>query len=288
MITTTLEIHELIDLWIQSLDIRESSKKQYDSVIRYFYKWIALKNLNDRTISRENILLYKSEMLAKMSETSARLYLITVKMFYNWMHDKGHMNNNISSDIKLPKFDNRFRRYALSRDQVKQLLSTCDKNTLIGMRDYAIILLMVTAGLRRIEVIRLNVGDVTSEDGNYIVWIKSKGHYDRIPVGIGENTYHSIITYMDQFNDLYQDEPLFRGSAGRNKYHRISPNHLSSLIKGKMYAINLINSTNKQFYSCHSLRHTAATLLMEDDSDIYTAQKMLRHRSTSTTELLSK
>ncbi len=288
MITTSLEIHELIDLWIASLDIRKSSQQAYDKLIRYFFKWILEKNINEREVRREHILEYKSYLLDHLSETSARLYLITVKMFYGWLNESDHISANICQDIKLPKFDNRFRKYALTRDQVNSMLATCDRSTLMGLRDYAMIRLMVTAGLRRIEVIRLNVGDITAQDHGFVIWIKSKGHFDRIPVGIGKNTYTSIMQYLDEYSDIHEDEPLFRGCGGKNKYHRLSPNHLSALIKSKMYKIKMINSSNKKFYSCHSLRHTAATLLMEDESDIYTTQKMLRHKSTATTELYIK
>jgi len=285
MINTTLEIQELIDLWIENIDVREKTKNQYNRIIRYFFKWIIERNINERTIANTHVIEYKKFVIDTNNETTARLYLIIVKMFYAWIYNNDYCTTHIAKDIKLPKFDNGFRRFPLTLEQAQQLMRTCNQKTPKGMRDYAIISLMLSSGLRRIEIIRLNIGDLSIQNNKNILWIQGKGKFEKQPIGIGENTLQAIQDYISNFNEIDDDQPLFRGTSGRNKYGRLHPDYLSHLIKKKLHEIGLGTAMNKRYYSCHSLRHTAATLLMQDNCDIYTIQKLLRHRNIQTSEL---
>lgn len=288
MINTTLEIHQLIELWIDNLDIRDNSKNQYNRSIKYFFKWVIEQGINERTINDAIILRYKKYTIEHHNETTARSYLIIIKIFYAWLFNNNYINTHLAKDIKLPKFDNGFRKYPLTLEQAKQLLKTCDRKTLKGARDFAIISLMISTGIRRIEVIRLNIEDISIQNNNSIIWVKGKGNYHKQPVGIGKNTLQAINDYLIFYSEAEPEQPLFRGTGGRNNTGRLHPDYLTYLIKKKLHEIGLGTTANKKYYSCHSLRHTAATLLMGENCDIYTTQKMLRHRNTQTTELYIK
>jgi len=81
-------------------------------------------------------------------------------------HSRSHQRAKIGREHK---------KDYLTADQVREVLSTVEQNTLQGMRDYAILVLMLTCGLRTIEVSRANIGDLRVLGDNTVLYIQGKG-----------------------------------------------------------------------------------------------------------------
>ena len=91
--------------------------------------------------------------------TTIQNYITTCKIFFKWTSQEGYYPN-IAEHIKGAKLDREYKKDYLTSSQVKDILESIEKDNIKGLRDYAIILLMVTGGLRTIEIIRANIEDL--------------------------------------------------------------------------------------------------------------------------------
>lgn len=115
---------------------------------------------------------------SKVKNTSVCTYSRAVKVFFNFCVEEEYLEENCTQKVKLPKTD-RALQYPLYADEVKLIDSQFSESTETGLRNLCIIHLMLDAGLRSGEVIRLNVGDILFAK-NMILVTKSKNHQERL------------------------------------------------------------------------------------------------------------
>ena len=165
----------------------------------------------------------------------------------------------------------------LTLDEVETLLGTVDLTTPSGLRDRAILETLYSTGMRRSELIALNLDDIDFERGLVIIR-QGKGRKDRV-VPIGKRALQWIEKYLadgrpallDQATDAFF--PTTRG----NRFH---PVNLSSLVRSYLDAAGI-----QRRGSCHMLRHTTATLMLEGGADLRSIQTLLGHESLNTTQI---
>ncbi len=274
---------ELIAQFLADADVVAGSKKMYDFAIRRFFLWVHFHKIPVDGIKKHHILSYKEELTRKepkLTINTQKNYLSVVKMFFVWAENNNHMEN-VAANIRRIKFDdNTFRKDYLSREEVNKLLASYDTTTEKGSRDYAITLLMVTSGLRRNEVVTLDYADIAEKEGKQGIWVMGKGRNEKQFVSITGSTMDAINDYLVQRNELTDESPLFASCFNK----RMTPGWLSKLIKGRLTMIGLTGKT----YSCHSLRHTTACLLVETNENMNEIQQLMRHKSPVTTQIYTR
>ena len=143
---------------------------------------------------------------------------------------------------------------------------------------------MITTGLRTIEVIRADIGDLRAIGNDTVLYIQGKGHDEKTDfVKVSEPVEMAIREYLKNRNTTDDSQPLFASEANRNKGDRMTTRSISRIVKGK-----LINAGfNSDRLTAHSLRHTAATLNLLNGGTIEETQQLLRHTSINTTMIYS-
>lgn len=164
---------------------------------------------------------------------------------------------------------------ALSQENVIKLLNI-DLSTPIGVRNLAIFSLMIGCGLRRAEVVALNVANLNKEDGRII--IKGKGNKERV-MYVPENTLENIKNWI-KLAHLSAENPIFTRIF---KSHVITTKRLSS------QAIYLFMQAQQakaglSGLSPHDLRRTFATILLKKGEDLITVKEAMGHSSVETTQ----
>lgn len=275
-------LSELVLEFISEQDVNDLSKKTYRRAIDRFVKWVVVSSLNFWKLKKKDIISYKSSLISDdLSVYTIDLYLTVIRKFYSWLDDSG-LYENIAAGIRSPRRERKFKKGYLSVDQVNKLLTSIDKSTIIGKRDYAIISLMIGVGLRRVEVCRMSVGDVISDGGNVLIRIQRKGHSEKdSEICISDEILQAIHDYLVERDDLAEDTPLFVTHAKGYKASRLSPGVVSRMVKERL--INIGISDRK--FTCHSLRHTAAILALKAGASIYEVQQMLGHTDIKTTTI---
>src|SRR3989338_6131289 len=175
--TTSRELAEqldaLIERFLSAQDIKPTSQQAYRRLLRPFFRWLTHEGI--RSPNREYILAYKRALEAHgRSAFTLSNYLVVVRRFFEWAEGM-KLYPNIAKGVKGAKHPRGFKKDPLTVDQAKELLASLDRSTVLGKRDFALINLLLRTGLRTIEAVRADVGDIRQQSGEAILWIHGKG-----------------------------------------------------------------------------------------------------------------
>jgi len=275
-------IDKLVDSFIESQDVKNNSKYTYKRSLKGFLAWV--KNSQVDTPTRNEILQYKAYLSSqiesdKLSALTANNYLVSVRKFFEWAEGM-RLYPNIARGIKGFKRSKGFRKDPLTVSQIKELLGSVNTSTLQGLREYALLNLLVRTGLRTIELVRANVEDIRQESGEAVLDIQGKGRDSKDEfVLLTDSTLKPILTYLNARGKVEDKAPLFTSLSDRNKNQRLSTQSISKIVKTYFRGINL----DSKKLTAHSLRHTAITLSLKGGATIQEAQTLGRHADINTT-----
>lgn len=203
--------------------------------------------------------------------------LVPICEFFSWLRRSGRLPMNPASDILMPRPDRRLPESTLSAAEMSLLLAQPNVARPLGLRDRAILEVFYSCGLRRQELIDLTVRDVDFDRGTVFVRC-GKGAKDRY-VPIGERALFWLRLYLDLARPRFHSEPsselLFLSSVGTP----ICPDWLSRKVRRYLKTAEIDKRG-----SCHLLRHSVATLMLEGGADIRYVAEMLGHTRLETTQ----
>ena len=278
-ILNSLNIKELVDNFIVSQDVKASSKELYNRTLKQYFNWIATENLLLEDITRIEILKYKDNLLSSgLSSLTVGSYITVVRKFYEFL-EANKLYPNVAKGIKNPKRKQQFRKQPLQPLQATKLIEHyLDKSC----RDYAIINLLLRTGLRTIEVIRANIGDLVFKGAQRVLLIQGKGRDEKDNfVLLTDKAYKPIADYLATRGKVNSSEPLFTSSSNNSKGERLTTRTISYIAKEGLKAIGL----NETYFTAHSLRHTTAVNILRAGGSLETAQFTLRHTNPATTQI---
>lgn len=272
-------IEELVDRFIASQDVKESSKLLYRRTLKQYFNWVDKKSYLLSEIARPQLLEYKEELLnSNMSSLTVGSYITSVRRFYEWTEANKYYPN-VAKGIKTPKRKQQFKKQPLLPDQATALLSYYQDKAL---RDYAIVNLLLRTGLRTIEVIRANVEDITFKGSQRVLLVHGKGRDEKDNfVLLTEKAYQPIAEYLATRGKVNSSEPLFTSTSNNSKGERLSTRSISYIAKEGLKAIGL----DERSFTAHSLRHTTAVNILRAGGSLETAQFTLRHSNPATTQI---
>lgn len=270
---------DLLSYFVSTQDVKESSRKLYSRTLKLFFEWVEEKGKVIAGLTRTDILEYKEDLFGKgLSSLSVASYLTSLRKFYEWAEAE-KFYPNIVKGVKTPRRVQTFKKQHLTEEKSGELLSHFES---LSLRDYAIVNLILRTGLRTIEVVRADVGDITFKGGRRILRVWGKGHDTKDDfVVLTDKTYEPIKRYLDTRKGAKPTEPLFSSDSHRNSGERLTTRTISGLCKGGLKAIGL----DGREFTAHSLRHTTAVTILKNGGDLTQAQNVLRHTSPTTTQI---
>lgn len=206
-------------------------------------------------------------------ETAARARkLSALKSFYKYLTVRTKLlEENPVADMEYPKLRKSLPRYLTMEQSAALLKAASGENQ---KRDYAIIMIFLNCGIRRSELVGLNLADVY-EDRLRVI---GKGNKERF-VYFGTACKKAIDAYLEERNKkVLSDNRALFGSRDNN---RISTSAVHRLIKKYL----LIAGLDQDSFSAHKLRHTAATMMLSGGVDVKTVQEVLGHENLNTTQI---
>ena len=198
--------------------------------------------------------------------------LSTIRSFFNYLCNKVHLlEENPCKDIDSPKQMKSLPRYLTLEDSLSLLDAVDGKHK---ERDYCIITLFLNCGLRISELIGLNISDIQGE----AMRVLGKGNKTRM-VYLNSACKDALARYLAVRHPISgkDRDALFLSERDQ----RISRAMVHSLVKQHLSAAGLDSSQ----YSSHKLRHTAATLMLQNGVDVKAVQEVLGHEHLNTTEI---
>ncbi len=275
---------KLIKDFLENLDVKQNSKASYSFSLNQFSKWLVFAGRNVKDLKRSDILEYKASLIReKKSDNTIDSYLSVVRMFFEWLEAIGE-HENIAAGIKMRNKRTGYRKGHLNTDEIALLYQAIDKSTIIGLRDYAIVNLMLRSGVRCVEVSRLRVCDITSNRNECSILLQRKGDNDRTErIGITTKTLGPIREYLDYRGVSDREDAVFVSHCSTGE-HSLSSKGIGHIVTGYMKKAGIYSKQKTP----HSLRHTVAVQAIMNKVPIKEVQIMLGHRRIETTEIYLK
>ena len=198
--------------------------------------------------------------------------LSAIKSFYKYLTVRTkQLQENPVADLEYPKLRKNLPKYLTMEQSAALLKSVSGTNE---KRDYAILMLFLNCGIRRSELVGLNLSDVYEDR----IRVMGKGNKERF-VYFGSACRKAIDAYLVERNKkVLSDNRALFGSRDNN---RISVTAVHRLVKKALLQAGL-DSTQ---FSAHKLRHTAATMMLSGGVDVKTVQEVLGHENLNTTQI---
>ena len=272
---------ELFSRWTSFIDASPRTVETYSKNIRRFFAY-----LRDHGITqpqRDDIVAYRDELKAEHKPSTVQGYLAAVKLFFQWTAQEG-LYPDIAQRIKGAKQDTAHKKEYLTTKQVSRLLESIDRSTLRGLRDYAMLAVMVTTGLREISIVRADIGDIRAAGDAVALYHRGKGREDKAEyVKLAEPVEQAVRDYLRARGETDPRAPLFSSIANRNNGERMTTRSVSRVVKERLINVGL----ESERLTGHSLRHTAATLNLLNGGTVEETQQLLGHRNINTTLIYS-
>ena len=270
------EINHLISSFSEYLLYQKGLSKNtvdsYTSDLMKLSKYLQNQDLSKKNI--DNYFLDLSELNYSVS-TKKRIHS-SIKNFLRYINENKDYESIDISDIKL-KSSNKLPE-VLSINDIEKMINFYNHQNYLQSRNRTIIDVLYSTGCRVSELCNINLSDIDFDE-KYIK-LKGKGSKQRI-VPIGSKLFINLMQYLNVRNSFVQNmvEPLFL-TKSKNKLDRTA---VFRIIKKTAKNISLQSDVYP-----HTLRHSAATHMLEGGCDLRTVQEFLGHSSVSTTQIYTK
>ena len=209
------------------------------------------------------------------SKTVARR-LATIKSFFKYLVKVELIEDNVSIHIHSPKVPKKLPNF-VDKNLIDVLMSSPPLDTLIGVRDRAVLELFYSTGVRLSELVNINIGDFHID--KKLVRVIGKGNKERI-IPYGKTAESAIENYLKMrnlsFKPVFARSPLFVNSSEKRISKRTIQRRMNNYIK-------LV--ADGKSVGPHLLRHTFATHLLDNGADIRAVKDLLGHSSLSSTQI---
>jgi len=230
---------------------------------------------------QKHLHLYRKKDGQPLVLRSQRAHLEAVRAVFRWLAKSNLILYNPASELELPRMSHRLPQHVLTAKEVEEVLAQPDLGEPLGIRDRAILETLYSTGIRRTELCKLDIYSVDVTRSTVMVR-EGKGRRDRV-IPIGERALRWVQRYTGEVRPQWVTEPdpgaLFLGHHGEP----IDPGYLTHLVHRYIERAEIGKPG-----SCHLLRHSMATLMLENGADVRFVQAMLGHVKLETTALYTQ
>ena len=263
-------------------NLSETTIKNYTKCFKLFCSYLSENFIDNPT--EETIYEYRDYLISNGKKpTTVKLYLASLKCLFKFTYHQ-RIYDNVAEDVKSPKLDNLPKKDYFDESQMSYLLekikNSDDKRS---KRDFAIISLMASCGLRDTEVVNANWGDIDSMGAKWKLHILGKGRVDK-----GEFVVlpHQMKMILDEYRYSLDftpnsNDPIFISldHKAQNKKQRLTVRSVSRIAKNRFIEAGF----DSLKLTAHSLRRTTITLALKNGELLEAAQQCARHKNLATT-----
>ena len=233
--------------FLSESDFRPKTRLTFGAALRCFADWCLAQDVTVPDAAAIN--RWKAYLLDGYQVATARTYLSAVKVFSRWMAHRG-LGGDIAASVKGVKPEKGFRKDCLSDVQMKSVLMLLEQQARgtrgqghmreRALRDFVMVLLIASCGLRVSEVSQLDVGDLDTVGGEPVVWVHGKGRdgksdFVRVPSGLER----LLFRYLESRRPMSGKSPMFV-SCSRNSYgKRLTSRSISRIVKAALVSAGL-------------------------------------------------
>lgn len=249
----------------------ENYKEDFSIFSRYYPN---KKEVSDLTKDDLNDFSY-DQALNGLSPTTIARRISTIKNFYSFLEGENIVKGIISDEIIIPKKEHHLPQ-VLSEAEVNALLKAPDLSTEKGIKEYAILDILYSCGLRVSEAVNLQINQINEQEG--IINILGKGKKERI-VPIRKEALKALKRYIREVRNehlVIDKKIVFLDKKGK----KMSRQAIYNIVKE-----NAKKAEIKKEIHPHTLRHSFATHLLDNGADLRVVQELLGHTKIGTTQI---
>ena len=256
-----------------------------DSRLRQFIQWCDERSLDDpRAITKpileryqRHLFYYQQPNGQPLAYSTQKMALSALRSWFKWLTQENYLPSNPASEVLPIKQPQRLPERVLSVEDVHRILHSVNTDTLDGIRTRAIVEVLYSTGIRRLELCNLQVYDVDPRRKSLFVR-QGKGGKDRsLPIG------QRALDWVARYQEQVRPKLLLN----------LQENHLFLSDYGEAYTTSLLGHTVKKVMldngiergSCHLFRHAMATHMLENGAELRYIQLMLGHANINTTTI---
>ena len=256
--------------FLDFIDVSKKTKETYKANLKPFMLYIKENGIERPT--RNDIINYREKISETLKPTTVNGYMIAVRQFFGWL-EYMRLYPNITEKIKGVKIQNTHRKNALTKEQVKEMISIA-KN----LRDKCLLELLFTTGIRSNELKNSCIEDIKEINGKHILYILGKGKVEKDDfVVLSDNVFNDLKAYIGERTN----GNIFISLRCKKNQNGLENRQIRGIVKQYLKEIGL----DSENYSCHSTRHTFINLAFELGNDLYTVSKEARHSNMHTTQI---
>lgn len=275
--------------YLQNLAVRNYTSDTIEGrrdALKVFLLWAGERDLRDPEAITKAILESYQRHLWRWRKANGkplgistqRSRLGTVKDFFAHLVKSNHLPANPASELEMPRPEKRLPQESLSLQEVKQVLNVPDTGDPLGLRDRAILETFYSTGMRRGELAKLEIHDLNRERQTFRLR-QGKGHKDRV-VPVGSRALKWLERYLDETRPKLLLDPHERALFVTSYGEAFNPDVLSRMVTKFIKQAEI-----ERPGSCHILRHSCATHMLEGGADIRFIQQLLGHEKLETTAI---
>lgn len=223
---------------------------------------------------------YMNKILKENGSGEVRDSAVRLMGFFKYLFLKGKTKLDLSKVVPRPaNWHQQKLPIYIGPDEVQKLLNSCDQNTVIGSRDYAVLMMLSRLGLRACEIKNLNLDDIHWRDGS--LTIRGKGKESKMPLAndVGE----ALAIYIKKYRPQTPARSVFVSIYPPHHGFRMSMS-VSGIVKFALDRAGIKSSHQ----GAYLLRHTVANQCLKNGATLAEVGKLLRHENAMTTTIYAK
>jgi integrase/recombinase XerC len=279
--TPIRRLAEHLNRWAHTTQIRTQSAQTYLRANTQFLLWLQSSNIPSP--GQNDVLAYRKLLEKTKKPATVQLYMMALRRFYSWLALTEKSYKNIAADVRIGQVEYVRRREHLTPDQIREVLAAIDRRSERGLRDYALLSLMVIGGLRQNEVVNANVGDFCrGADGGAILRLQSDDRRAErdLAIELPPPAASAILDYLSRRRELGDPTaPLFASTSNNRIQRRLSVRGIYGIVRERLSPVG----NNSGAPTVQSLRAAAITLALHSGKPLQEVQRFARHATIAAT-----
>ena len=262
-----LEETNIVERYLGFIDVTKTTYDTYKNGLKMLFIYFKENGITNPT--RQDIINFREQLKKEHSLSTVNTYLISTRNFFKWLEYE-NIYKDITKNLKGVTVSREHKREPLSLEQAQLVLANV-KNS----KEKVMILLGLCCGCRANEICNIQLSDFVVKGDKTLLYLLGKGRSGKVDyVVVDDLLQQEIQKYIKEYNItnyLFTSDYKKDGSKVTNKTIRY-------IIKNAFRRVGI----DSDLYSCHSLRHSFATLAIKNGTDIRQVSQALRHKNLQT------